>query len=217
MVLQAFRERVRRIWRFRIVRVLTYLFSFFLLLFLLRFPILRALGNNLVCEDPVVHADAIYALGGASLERGGEAARLFQQGWAPRVICTSEAIPSIYLADGVDRSEAEVTRDVAMRGGVPLEQCLALEQGTSTQEESEAILDLAKREGQDTIIIVSSMFHLRRIAFVFRDRFAEEGITVVLRGAPSVSFKEEEWWRYEDGLIMCQNEYVKLLYYWLKY
>lgn len=188
-----------------------------LVLWVLRIPILRAVGSHLITEDPLVHADAIYALGGASLERGGEAARLYRQGWAPRVICTSEMVPSIYRADGVDRTEAEVTRDVAIRDGVPADHCRALEEGTSTQEESIAIMADAKAMGCDTIIIVSSMFHLRRIGFVFRDRFAEEGIVVVLRGAPSASFKEAEWWRHEDGLIMCQNEYVKLLYYRWKY
>jgi uncharacterized SAM-binding protein YcdF (DUF218 family) len=104
-----------------------------------------------------------------------------------------------------------------IRHGVPADRCIAVEKGTSTKEEADEILRLAKAEGQDTIIIVSNLFHLRRIGFVFRDRFAREGITVILRGAHSASYDEEHWWRYEDGLIMCQNEYVKLFYYWWKY
>jgi uncharacterized SAM-binding protein YcdF (DUF218 family) len=216
-MLRSMRDRALKLWRWRAVRLLAYTAMLLFAVYLFRHPLLRAAGRFLITEDPAVHGDAIYALGGASLERGIEAARLYGQGLAPKVICTSEVIPSIYRADGIDRTEAQVTRDVAIRAGVPVDRCATLERGTSTQEESEAILEHARAGGQDTIIIVSSMFHLRRIGFVFRDRFAQEGITVVLRGAASSTFKEEEWWQYEDGLIMCQNEYVKLLYYWWKY
>lgn len=208
---------VKRLWKRRWVKALLLFLLLLLILFLCRRPIMRGMGAFLITEDEAVHADAIYALGGASLERGTEAARLFNAGYAPRVVCTGGNVPATYLADGIDRSEADVTRDVAIRNGVPPEHCTALERGTSTQEEAQAILAATKAAGEDTVMIVSSLFHLRRIGFVFRDRFADEGITVLLRGAPSHSFKEEEWWRYEDGLIMCQNEYVKLFYYWWKY
>ena len=187
------------------------------LIYLLRFPVMRAMGSLLITQDEPVHVDAIYALGGASLERGTEAARLFNAGWGGRVVTTSSMVPTIYMADGIDRTEAEVTRDVAIRNGVPAAQCFALNKGTSTKEEADAILAMALDGGQDTIMIVSSLFHMRRIRFVFRDRFRDAGIEVVLRGAPSVLFEEERWWEKEEGLMMCQNEYVKLLYYWWNY
>lgn len=185
--------------------------------YLFRHPILRACGNFLITPDPLVHADAIYVLGGASLERGTEAGRLYREGWAPQVICTGGMVPQLYRAENIDRTEAEVTRDVAIRQGVSQGHCQALEIGTSTKEEADAILAFAKQDDQDTVIIATSLFHLRRVRSVFKRPFQQAGITVVLTGAPSMLFDEQHWWETEEGLMMCQNEYVKLLYYWWKY
>jgi hypothetical protein len=40
---------------------------------------------------------------------------------------------------------------------------------------------------------------------------------VLLHGAPASSFQESSWWTSEEGLIMLNNEYVKLAYYHIKY
>lgn len=201
-------------------RPVKWLLVFLVLLFagyLCRHPFLRGCGNFLITPDPLVHADAIYVLGGASLERGTEAGRLYREGWAPIVICTGGMVPQLYRAENIDRTEAEVTRDVAIRKGVAADRCRALEIGTSTKEEADAILAFAKENDQDTVIIATSLFHLRRVRSVFRKPFLRAGVTVVLTGAPSMLFDEQRWWETEEGLMMCQNEYVKLLYYWWKY
>ena len=187
------------------------------LLYTIRGSILRGVGAYLIAEDDPVHCDAIYVLGGASLERGQEAARLFGEGWSTTLVFTGEMIPTIFLAEGIDKTEAEVSLDAAVRYGAPPSLCHVLLKGTSTMDESVAILEHARASGTDTVMIVSSLFHLRRVRNVFRDKFQEHGIKVVLRGAPSVLFDEGEWWRKEEGLIMVNNEYVKLLYYWWKY
>ena len=71
--------------------------------------------------------------------------------------------------------------------------------------------------GYERVLVISSLFHLRRIGQVFEAPFAQEGITVLLHGAPSDQFDEARWWQYEEGLIMLNNEYVKLLYYAWRY
>jgi len=211
------RRILQRIPRSRAIIALAVLLALVGTVHAARHAILRGLGAFLVTEDALVHADAIVVLGGASLERGAEAARLYRAGWAPAVYCTSGMVPTIYQAENIDRNEAEVTRDVVIRQGVPADRCFAIEQGTSTKEEADAILAHKMDPSVDTLIVVSSRFHLRRVGFVFRRRFAERGITVVLRGAASTQFDEARWWDKEEGLMMCQNEYVKLLYYWWKY
>ncbi|MBK7086745.1 MAG: YdcF family protein [Flavobacteriales bacterium] len=183
----------------------------------MRFSILRAAGNYLMPEDPLQQVDAVYVLGGSSLDRGREAARVMHGGWSPMVYFTGGNIPTALESIGVMRTEAEVCLQAAIQAGLPPEQGHALRVGTSTMEESQFIRVHAKGQGYKRILVISSRFHLRRIGRVFREPFAQEGITVLLHGAPSDQFDEARWWQYEEGLIMLNNEYAKLLYYAWRY
>ncbi len=192
-------------------------FVLFLVCWWLRAPLLRGVASFLVKEDPLCHVDAVYVLGGASVHRGEEAGTVYRAGCSDRFRFTGEPVPTALEVEGLDRTEAQQTRLVAVRNGVPDSLALALNVGTSTYEEAGFILKDALASGCDTVMIVSSRFHLRRIAFVFRKRFREKGITVVLHGARNGDFEDATWWRSEEGLLMVNNEYVKLIYYWLKY
>ncbi|HMN04598.1 MAG TPA: YdcF family protein [Flavobacteriales bacterium] len=188
-----------------------------LILFLLRYPILRGAGNFLIKEDPLAQVDAVFVLGGSVYDRGVEAARVHQQGLGDRFIFTGAPIPNALEALGIDSTEAECTRNAAVQAGLPLELTTTLNVGTSTYEEFEALLEYAKAEQLDTVMVISSCFHLRRIGRVFRKPFRKAGITVLLHGAPSSVYDEARWWESEEGLIMVNNEYTKLVYYLIKY
>ena len=184
---------------------------------LFRTPLLRGVSGFLVKEDTPCGVDAVYVLGGSSYWRGQEAGVVYRAGWSRRYRFTGEPVPTALQVEGIQHTEAEQTRLVAVRNGVPDSLAVALKVGTSTYEEAGFILSDALASGCDTVMIVSSKFHLRRIAFVFRKRFREKGITVVLHGARNGNFEDTTWWRSEEGLLMVNNEYVKLVYYWLKY
>jgi uncharacterized SAM-binding protein YcdF (DUF218 family) len=198
-------------------RVLLVLAALFFLGWHQRTAILRGLGDHLVTEGPLAHADAVYVLGGSAKDRGREAARLYAQGFSERFVFTGAPVNTNLEALGIDSTEAECTRHIAVREGIPLRLTTALNKGTSTIEESNALLAQAIADGSDTVMVVSNRFHLRRVRFVFRERFRKAGITVLLHGAPSTQFDERTWWASEEGLIMLNNEYVKLAYYHLKY
>lgn len=183
----------------------------------LRYPMLRGLGNFLITEDAPAQVDAVFVLGGSVEDRGVEATRIYQRGWCEQFVFTGAPVPSALASLGLDSTEAQCTRNAAVLAGLPREMAVALDKGTSTFEESEALLHYAVEQGFDTVMVVSNYFHLRRIGMVFRKRFRKAGITVLLHGAPSSDFDERTWWTTEEGLIMLNNEYVKLGYYWLKY
>ncbi|MEM0996002.1 MAG: YdcF family protein [Bacteroidota bacterium] len=188
-----------------------------LLLFGLRGPLLRGLGGFLVVEDPAERCDAIFVLSGNAQDRGQEAARLYHAGYAPTVVCLGgESNPALELY-GIFVSTAEITRSVLQEAQVPEADIELLEEGTSTYEEFVAISEWCHRRSWDKIMVVSSRFHTRRIHAFFRLRLHFSGIQMVLRGARDRVFEEETWWKSEPGLIFVNNEYVKLLYYWLKY
>ena len=188
-----------------------------LLFWRLRIPMMQAMGAHLITEDRVAHVDAVFVLGGSILDRGKEGARVYERGLSDRFFFTGAPIPSALEALGIDSTEAECTRTVAVQAGIPIALTTVLNKGTSTMEEEEALLAEAIAISADTVMIISSRFHLRRVGFVFRERFRKHGITVLLHGAPCSTFQEETWWKSEEGLIMLNNEYVKLAYYHLKY
>src|SRR3972149_1878023 len=61
--------------------------------------LLKAIGRYLVTEDPLQKADAIVVLAGnGGVARTLEAVRLYQDGYAPKIILTHQILPKGYEA-----------------------------------------------------------------------------------------------------------------------
>ncbi len=209
-----------RLREFLAGRLVLSLFALAILLgtaYALRIPLLRVTGNFLVREDPRRVCDAIYVLGGTPLERGSLGGELLKEGLAPVVYCTGEMIPTTLLTLGLTHTEAALSRIAAIEAGADSTAVHALDVGTSTFEEAEAIIAHAQQAGFTDIAIVSTEFHLRRVRRVFRKRAKGTGVQVHVIAAASQRYDSERWWESEEGLLMVNNEYVKLVYYWLRY
>lgn len=207
---------MRRLTRFGIA--LGVIVVIFALIYVVRFDILRAFGNYLIEEDQLKKSEAIFVLSGGPWDRGNEAARLFKNGYANKIICTGQNVPHNFKALNMDYLESEITRFNLIRNNNIADSSVALiKKGTSTFEESEIILDYCQTNNIEQCIIVSSKFHTRRIDQVFEEKFAKSGIDYILRGAPSTNYDEQRWWANEYGLIALNNEYIKIVYYWWKY
>lgn len=197
--------------RKRLIRYSIYL-GIVIILWFCRYPILRGIGNYLITEDEIEKVDAIYILGGASNERSKEAAYLYKKGYAKKLICTGQHIDKSLLLLDTALTEAEITGAFLKQKGIPKKNIFYLKKGTSTREEANLILYDSKKYNK--IIILSSKFHLRRVRRVFSQAFENSSTKLIFRGASSTEYDEQEWWKYEKGLLMVNNEYVKLLYYW---
>ena len=187
-----------------------------LVVFILRYPILRGMGNHLIYEDSLKHVDAIFVLSGQGYERGNEAARLYKQGIANKIVCTGGNKNSDFLAMKMDLYESAITQNDLLRCGVDSSAIDTVNRGKSTDDESKVILNYCKRNNIHSCIIVSSKFHTRRIKYAFKKKFESNGIAIIIHGAPSVIYNESVWWGNEYGAIALDNEYIKLLYYHLK-
>lgn len=210
-------DRLRKLLTNKWFIRLTVVLFLFLLLYLFRIPILRGLGNHLVDTDEPQQVEAIMVLGGNSKDRGAEAARLYQKGFADHFVCTGGNVPGVLEVIDTVLYEAQITQIWMEHEGIPSSKIELLLEGTSTWEEAEALERLCKEKGWKKVMILSSMFHMNRVRFVFEDRFEAAGIEVLFCGAPSSRYDEKVWWQSEEGLLMVNNEYVKLIYYWLKY
>jgi uncharacterized SAM-binding protein YcdF (DUF218 family) len=89
--------------------------------------------------------------------------------------------------------------------------------GTSTWEEAELVAGYCEREGYKVVLVVTSQFHTRRTRQVFRQALRAVGVDVTVIGAPPSEYSTDAWWESEKGLLFVYDEYIKLIYYWLKY
>lgn len=207
----------------------TILFFLLITLLIFRIPILKGVGNYLMAETPIEKADAIFVLGGNSVDRPILAAKLYHDGWSDKIVpmgANFNFVQEILIGCNPDclsddcnpcKPDALIMQEVLEEKlNIPFEAIVPLPDGTSTKEESDAILKFSKENNYETIIVVSDLFHLKRISYAFLDKFEKEGIKVILQGAKNSQYNEETWWQYEQGLIMVNNEYLKLAYYWLK-
>lgn len=210
-------QTIKKIWSKRWVKVLTIFFGFFFVLYLFRNTILHKMGTYLVAEDPLEQTDMCFVLGGLSYERGLEAYHVYQQFPQQKFATTGANYPTQLMALDTVIMEANLTRHMMLGKGIPAENVTPLLMGTSTMEESEGILKFCQENHFTRITILSSAFHLRRVKNVFEEKFADAGIEVRYHGSTSSDFSPENWWKDEEGLITTNNEYIKLLYYAIKY
>lgn len=208
---------MKQLWKKRWVKSIIILCSLLLILFLFRNPILRGLGGYLISEDPLIQTDAYFILGGNSFERGMEAVRIYEQFPSSKFVTTGGNFPLQIQAFDTIMTEAALTRHLMVKKGIPDSLIVILEGSTSTFEESNEIIRYCEEKGYHNITLVSSSFHLRRMRWVFEEKFRIKGITTYFHGAVDSEFDKNNWWKNESSLITCNNEYVKLVYYLFKY
>jgi len=201
--------------KFLIVIILLFCAAITLCIF--RAPLLRWFATDLILEDSLERADALFVLSGGGYDRGNEAAKVLQQGYASHIICTGGNRFVELKVFNIDTLESDMTVANLRRLGVPQSVITEIREGTSTKEESKIILKYCRDNRIKTAMVLSSKLHTRRIDEVFRPIMQSAGIKLIVRGAPSSRFDEMQWWESEEGLIAVNNEWLKRMYYWLKY
>jgi uncharacterized SAM-binding protein YcdF (DUF218 family) len=193
------------------------IFIFCCSVWLLRRPMMRWLGAGLIKEDTLQQSDAIFILSGNPEARAKQAASLYRSGYAKRLVCTGESIPELLESFDLNVRECDLTKLKLLEFTLPETAIALLPMGTSTREECDAILAYCKNNSLRKIIVLSDRFHTARMQYAFRKQFEAAGIELCIAGAPSISYNESKWWAKENGLIMVNNEYIKLIYYWITY
>ena len=182
-----------------------------------RAPLLTGIANAWIVTDPPAHADAIVVLGGGLQNRPFEAARLYRDGSASKILIAS---PQPRRTDeiGLTPRDTEVTKQILLKQGVP--EAAISEFGTnvtSTYEEALALRDWVKANGAKSVLIVSDPFPSRRVRWLFRKQLKETGTQIITCAAPPLEYDSSNWWKHEEGLMAFQNELIKYGLYRLKY
>lgn len=162
---------------------------------------LQAVGDFLTVRDPLERADAVIAISGDGTgERATLAARLVRQGYG-----------EWFIASGSRGKSTWDMVDVALATGIARERILVDDQAESTLENAEHSAALMEARGLRTAIVVSSTYHTRRAAWVFRSVFLPRGLRVRTTATENAYFIMREWWTRPDDRAFVLREYAKLL------
>jgi uncharacterized SAM-binding protein YcdF (DUF218 family) len=187
--------------RWRIPAVLAPLLLLVILL-AFRHQLLIKLGESLVVSDPLQHADLIYVLAGDFWgSRVLLGANLGAEGWAPRVILSGGPYQGACACD--------LSVDFAVHHGYPRSLFMPLPmEAQSTVEEAQAMGPIFQRLGARRIILVTSNFHSRRAAEVFRLYLPEFDFEI--EASPERDFDPRAWWKIPQQRRLFWSEYRKI-------
>jgi uncharacterized SAM-binding protein YcdF (DUF218 family) len=180
-----------------------------------------AAGPFLVVADPLPPtADAIVILAGSVRDRAYEAAQLYREGRAARVVVTREALPpgdALLRTHGVEVPDTDaLTRTVLIGLGVPPRAITTLRRRTySTASEASTIARWACRQRVRELIVVTSPPHTRRARLVL-ERALGSAITVRVRPARTDSFSGRRWYRVRRDAKTVLSEWQKLAHHWVR-
>jgi len=184
-----------------------------------RRSLLMGIGEFLVIHDRLLPADLVFVLNGDVTTRPKYAAQLFHQGLAPLVLI-ARSEDSLPVRAGAYPNPTDSSINVMEKLGVPPERIIQLLPPGGVQhtfDEAEALLTYSREHPLHKVIVVTSDLHSRRARFIFQRVLTRFGVQVMLAPIQDLKYGAADWWLSEDGVIGCQNEYIKLWYYHLKY
>lgn len=181
---------------------------------------LRRLGAFLVDEEPPVRADAIVVLAGtAEPDRVLEAAALYRDGFAPRLVLSREPESAAYRQlSGLGVHVPSIQdrhRSVLQQLGIPPEAIVEVggAPGSTVSEAAEVLGNLRSR-GDRSILLATSKLHSRRAAMIYR-QLAGGSLRVISRPSRYDDFDSTGWWHRRTVARRVLIEYQKLLMYLL--
>jgi uncharacterized SAM-binding protein YcdF (DUF218 family) len=148
---------------------------------------LRYLGNAMVLSEGPEKADVIFVLGGDFAgHRVRKACELAAEGFAPLIWVSG---PGAVF----DQKEADLAVAFAQRSGCP-EGALEPFYSTadSTREEALFFRERAAERGYRSYLLVTSNFHTRRAAGIFRKEVP--GLKQIVISSPDPAFDPDHWW-----------------------
>ena len=175
-------------------------------------------GTYLIREDPLQKSDAIVVLSGTRVQRWLEAADLYHDGWAPRVVLSPghlEDAEAVLRARGVRfPSETDSIRDGLIQLDVPAGAIVVMPGSVdNTVQEGNALASLAARAHWRRIIVVTSKYHTRRARMACIRALRGEGVTIVMRATRYDPSTPRRWWSTRSDIRWVVTEFEKLLAY----
>lgn len=173
-------------------------------------------GDWLVSEDPLQKADAIAVLSGGLPLRPLEAADVYRQGYAPKVLLTHPDEPGASLrAMGISYTGEDLyDKEILLHQGVPAGAIQVLDSPIrNTADELAVIFNTLDSTGLRTVIIVTSKVHTRRTRILCR-RLANGKVRVLIHGVSDDPFRPNRWWTNTTDALDVVREVLGILNAW---
>jgi uncharacterized SAM-binding protein YcdF (DUF218 family) len=185
-------------------------------------PILTHLGEYLVVKHTPEQSDLIVCLMGRPIERALETARLYEEGFAPRIFVAREKRPegTAFLQErGISYSETrQQILALLSKLGVPTSAFVTTEDFVdSTFSEAQEVAEVVREAGYKAVIIVTSPSHTRRAWLVFKKVLNKNNVHVTVVPSSFTGFNSRNWWKSEEYVQEVIIEYQKIIYYAFKY
>jgi uncharacterized SAM-binding protein YcdF (DUF218 family) len=169
---------------------------------------LPGLGWALIRDEGPAKADLAVVLAGDYWGyRISHAADLVRAGDVPAVLVSGP--------DGFyGKHECDFAIAYAIGRGYPAQYFIPFpNQARSTREEAQMILPELQRRGIHRILLVTSDYHTRRAARIFRaaNQSMRAGVEIRVVAAPDKEFQPSSWWRTRQGQKIAFMEWSKTL------
>jgi uncharacterized SAM-binding protein YcdF (DUF218 family) len=174
------------------------------------------IGEWLVVQDPLVHADVIIILSGSLPDRAMEAARVYKAGYADQVwisppISPVEQLKSMNISF---LGEDFYNEKVLLAQGVAPDAIRILERpSANTEEEVREISEALRGNNYHKAIVVSSKPHTRRVRTIWRKLIGSDP-RLVVRFANDDIYDGAHWWRHTHDALDVVRETLGLFNAW---
>jgi uncharacterized SAM-binding protein YcdF (DUF218 family) len=178
------------------------------------------LARGLIATEELPHAEAVVVFSGSAAytERTKRAAELYKSGAGHLVLLTNDGQLSGWSVHKqrnpyfFERASEQLQAD-----GVPSQHIEVLHaEISSTHDEVEAVRAFALERKITSLLFVTSAYHSRRALWTVERVFRGSGILVGLDYAPPTP-GPWTWWLHIVGWKWVTSEYVKLLYYRVRF
>jgi hypothetical protein len=182
------------------------------LLVVLREPILRGLGDQLIVDEPPVPGAAQLILSG---DRAPELAiKAFQDGSTTELLIV-DWWPTRTERLGITTAHATTLRRALVKHGVPEASILPLPgRPRDLYQVADGIGTWLEQHPDKHLIVYSNRFGSRHVQVIFQRVLGERRERVHLQAVAHPEFDERDWWHNKTGLKDFWSAAVRLVFTW---
>ena len=163
---------------------------------------LLRVGDWLVVNQAPSKVNAIIVLGGGPIERIHKGVQLYEAGYARWMILSGGVLASRFL------DQAQLMQRQAITMGVPGSAILEDNRSTTTYQNALDTKQIMTRHHFKSALVVSSNFHMRRVALVFSLVYRGSGIRLRFVASRDPRFDPKRWWATAEGRFLVISELV---------